>query len=183
MAAVMVLMPRMVKILMEGLLPVSESAREWLNKRFGDRKISIGLDAAVALGHPAVISTALILVPITIVIAVILPGNAVLPFGDLATIPFIVAFIVGAARGNIVHSVIVGTIMIGTCFYTSQQILLRCLHKWLWILISICGNSAIISGLTEGGIISYTGSSTNSLAYLTNEFIAADKIGDRRSSK
>lgn len=50
MAAVMVLMPRMVKILMEGLLPVSESAREWLNKRFGDREIYIGLDAAVALG-------------------------------------------------------------------------------------------------------------------------------------
>jgi hypothetical protein len=60
MAAVMVLMPRMVKILMEGLLPISESAREWLNKRFGDREIYIGLDAAVALGHPSVISTALI---------------------------------------------------------------------------------------------------------------------------
>lgn len=51
MVAVMVLMPRMVKILMEGLMPVSESARTWLNKRFGDREIYIGLDAAVALGR------------------------------------------------------------------------------------------------------------------------------------
>ena len=43
-------------------MPVSESARTWLNKRFGEREIYIiGLDAAVALGHPAVISTALIL--------------------------------------------------------------------------------------------------------------------------
>ena len=82
MAAVMVLMPRMVKILMEGLMPVSESAREWLNKRFGDREINIGLDAAVLLGHPSVIATALILTPITVLIAVVLPGNAVLPFGD-----------------------------------------------------------------------------------------------------
>lgn len=41
MAAVMVLMPRMVKILMEGLMPVSESARTWLNKRFGEREIYI----------------------------------------------------------------------------------------------------------------------------------------------
>ncbi|CDQ38453.1 galactitol-specific PTS transporter subunit IIC [Virgibacillus salexigens] len=122
MAAVMVLMPRMVKILMEGLMPVSESAREWLNKRFGDREIYIGLDAAVALGHPAVISTALILVPITVVLAVILPGNAVLPFGDLATIPFIVAFIVGAARGNIVHSVIVGTVMIAISLYIATDV-------------------------------------------------------------
>ena len=122
MAAVMVLMPRMVKILMEGLLPVSESAREWLNKRFGDREIYIGLDAAVALGHPSVISTALLLVPITVVMAVLLPGNQVLPFGDLATIPFIVAFIVGAARGNIIHSVIVGAIMIAISLYIATDI-------------------------------------------------------------
>ncbi|MGP4075977.1 galactitol-specific PTS transporter subunit IIC [Halobacillus sp. K22] len=122
MAAVMVLMPRMVKILMEGLMPVSESAREWLSKRFGDREIYIGLDAAVLLGHPSVISTALILVPITVVLAVILPGNSLLPFGDLATIPFVVAFIVGAARGNIVHSVIVGTVMIAMSLYFATDV-------------------------------------------------------------
>lgn len=122
MAAVMVLMPRMVKLLMEGLMPVSESARDWLNKKFGETDIYIGLDAAVALGHPAVISTALILVPITVVLAIILPGNALLPFGDLATIPFIVAFIVGAARGNIVHSVIVGTVMIAISLYIATDV-------------------------------------------------------------
>ncbi len=123
MAAVMVLMPRMVKILMEGLMPVSESARTWLNKRFpAKREIYIGLDAAVALGHPAVISTASNLVPITVLLAVILPGNQVLPFGDLATIPFVVAFIVGAARGNIIHSVIVGTIMIAISLYIATDV-------------------------------------------------------------
>ncbi|WP_077329171.1 galactitol-specific PTS transporter subunit IIC [Virgibacillus siamensis] len=122
MAAVMVLMPRMVKILMEGLMPVSESARQWLSKRFGDKEIYIGLDAAVLLGHPSVISTALILVPITVVLAIILPGNALLPFGDLATIPFVVAFIVGAARGNIVHSVIVGMIMIAISLYIATDV-------------------------------------------------------------
>ncbi|RKD69716.1 PTS system IIC component (Gat family) [Sinobaca qinghaiensis] len=122
MAAVMVLMPRMVKILMEGLMPVSESAREWLNKRFGDRDILIGLDAAVLLGHPSVIATALILVPVTVLLAVILPGNALLPFGDLATIPFIVAFIVGAAKGNIVHSVMVGSVMIAISLYLATDV-------------------------------------------------------------
>ncbi len=118
----MVLMPRMVKILMEGLMPVSESAREWLNKRFGDRDILIGLDAAVLLGHPSVIATALILVPVTVLLAVILPGNALLPFGDLATIPFIVAFIVGAAKGNIVHSVMVGSVMIAISLYLATDV-------------------------------------------------------------
>ena len=153
MAAVMVLMPRMVKILMEGLLPVSESAREWLNKRFGEREIYIGLDAAVALGHPAVISTALILVPVTVVLAVILPGNAVLPFGDLATIPFIIAFIVGAARGNIVHSVIVGTIMIGISLYIATDVAPMFTQMAVNIDFNMPEGSAAISSIDQGGNI------------------------------
>ncbi|MCB2295303.1 PTS galactitol transporter subunit IIC [Clostridium algoriphilum] len=111
MGGVMVLLPRMVKIIMEGLIPVSESVRDFLQKRFAGRELHIGLDAALAVGHPALLSTALILVPITILLALIIPGNKVLPFGDLATIPFLLAFVVGATKGNIVHSVIAGTIL------------------------------------------------------------------------
>ncbi|EHJ00786.1 MULTISPECIES: PTS galactitol transporter subunit IIC [unclassified Clostridium] len=124
MAGVMFLMPRMVRILMEGLIPVSESVREFLQKKdFGkDRKLTIGLDAAVAVGHPAVIATALVLVPITLFLAVILPGNQVLPFGDLATICFYVAFIVGSAKGNIVHSVISGTIVMALALLMATNI-------------------------------------------------------------
>ncbi|MFC3419024.1 galactitol-specific PTS transporter subunit IIC [Salinicoccus hispanicus] len=153
MAAVMVLMPRMVKILMEGLMPVSESARTWLNKRFGDRDIYIGLDAAVALGHPAVISTALILVPITVLMAVILPGNAVLPFGDLATIPFIVAFIVGAARGNIVHSVIVGTVMIAISLYVATDVAPIFTEMAQTANLDLPEGSVQVSSIDQGGNI------------------------------
>jgi len=109
---VMFLMPRMVKILMEGLLPISGAARDFMKKRFKGRELYIGLDAAVTIGHPANISTGLLLVPITILLAIVLPGNIVLPFGDLATIPFYMAFIVGSRRGNILHSVLAGTIVI-----------------------------------------------------------------------
>ena len=153
MAAVMVLMPRMVKILMEGLMPVSESARGWLNKKFGDKDIYIGLDAAVALGHPAVISTALILVPITVLMAVILPGNAVLPFGDLATIPFIVAFIVGAARGNIVHSVIAGAIMIAISLYIATDVAPIFTEMAVTANLDMPEGSAQVSSIDQGGNI------------------------------
>ena len=152
MAAVMVLMPRMVKILMEGLMPVSESARNWLNKRFGDREIHIGLDAAVALGHPAVIATALILVPVTVLL-VILPGNKVLPFGDLATIPFIVAFIVGAAKGNIIHSVIVGAIMIAISLYIATDIAPIFTSMADGTNVKMPSGSSQISSLDQGGNI------------------------------
>ncbi|MCD4838221.1 MULTISPECIES: PTS galactitol transporter subunit IIC [Neobacillus] len=121
MAAVMLLMPRMVKILMEGLIPISEAARNFLQKRYGDRDIYIGLDAALSVGHPSVMATALILVPITLFLAVILPGNKVLPFGDLATIPFYIAFVVAFLRGNIVHSVLAGTVMVALSLYMATN--------------------------------------------------------------
>ncbi|MCM3411722.1 PTS galactitol transporter subunit IIC [Metabacillus litoralis] len=151
MAGVMVLMPRMVKILMEGLTPVSESARSFLSKKFGQQDIYIGLDAAVAIGHPSVISTALILVPITVALAVVLPGNNVLPFGDLATIPFIVAFIVGAARGNIIHSVIVGTILIALTLYLATD--LAQVHTQLAIdgKFNMPEGTSLVSSLDQGG--------------------------------
>ncbi len=114
-AAAMFLLPRMVAILMEGLLPISEAARQFVQKRFPGRKFYIGLDSAVAVGQPSVIATSLILVPITLLLAIVLAplGNQVLPLVDLATIPFIVAVMVAIFRGNIIRSVIGGTILIG----------------------------------------------------------------------
>ncbi|RSL34049.1 PTS galactitol transporter subunit IIC [Salibacterium salarium] len=151
MSAVMVLMPRMVKILMEGLMPISQSARELLQKRFGAKDIYIGLDAAVAIGHPGVIATALILVPITIVLAIILPGNSVLPFGDLATIPFVVAFIVGAARGNIVHSVLVGTVLIALSLYMATDIAQLHTQMAQDAQFDMPENTNLISSIDQGG--------------------------------
>ena len=114
-AAVMVLLPRMVKILMEGLIPVAEAAREFIQKRSGgqvaeDRGINIGLDSAILIGHPAAISSALLLVPIAILLSVILPGNRVILFADLAVIPFIVALTAPLLNGNVLRMVIVGTV-------------------------------------------------------------------------
>lgn len=111
MGAVMFLMPRMVKILMEGLIPIQESAQKLLQTKYGDREIYLGMDAALSTGAPATLATGLLMVPITLFLAVILPGNRVLPFGDLATIPFFVGMIVPSRKGNILHSVITCTIV------------------------------------------------------------------------
>lgn len=113
MAGVMLLLPRVVKILMEGLIVVSEAARSFFQKRFAGQEFYIGLDSAIAIGHPTAIASALILVPITILLAVILPGNRLLPFGDLATIPFMVVLIAPITRGNVFRTVLIGTVVIG----------------------------------------------------------------------
>jgi PTS system galactitol-specific IIC component len=116
-AAVMLLLPRMVSILMEGLMPVSEAAREFMQKRAADREIYIGLDSAILIGHPAAISTSLLLVPIAILLSIILPGSRVILFADLAVIPFVVAMFAPLMRGNIVRMVIAGTLELLVGFY------------------------------------------------------------------
>lgn len=116
-AAVMLLLPRMVQILMEGLIPVSEAARDFMQKRAGGREFYIGLDSAILIGHPAAISSALLLVPIAILLSIILPGNRVILFADLAVIPFVVALFAPLMRGNIIRMVIAGTLELGVGFY------------------------------------------------------------------
>jgi PTS system galactitol-specific IIC component len=109
-AAVMLLLPRMVQILMEGLIPISEGARDFMSKRYGGREVYIGLDAAILIGHPSSIAAALILVPITILLAIILPGNRMMPFADLAALPFFVCMFAPITRGNVVRMIILGTL-------------------------------------------------------------------------
>jgi PTS system galactitol-specific IIC component len=102
---------------MEGLIPISEAARDFLNRRASNREIYIGLDSAILIGHPAAISTALLLVPIAIFMSLILPGNQVILFADLAVIPFVVAGFAPIMRGNIFRMVIAGIIELGIGFY------------------------------------------------------------------
>lgn len=121
-AAVMLLLPRMVKVLMEGLLPVSDAAQEFVRKRTGDRELLVGLDSAILIGHPAAISSSLILVPIAIVLSIILPGNRVILFADLAVIPFIVAMTAPLLKGNVFRMVIVGTVTLALGFYVANAL-------------------------------------------------------------
>ena len=111
--AVMKIMPKMVAMFMEGLMPISQAAQELMSKKFAGREVFIGLDAAVSLGEPAVIAVGLVLVPITIALAIILPGNRILPFADLAVIPYIVCLFTAMCKGNIFRALIVGTVVMG----------------------------------------------------------------------
>lgn len=123
-AAVMLLLPRMVAILMEGLVPISEAARNFVQKRFPGKKYYIGLDSAVVIGQPAVIATSLILVPVALLTAIALApaGNKVLPLVDLATIPFIVALMVPIFGGNIIRAVVGGALAIGGGLFIATTI-------------------------------------------------------------
>ncbi|MGG0554746.1 galactitol-specific PTS transporter subunit IIC [Priestia aryabhattai] len=121
MAAVMILMPKMVKCIMEGLLPVAGAARKLLEKKFKGKEFYIGLDPALLLGDTQVVAASLIFVPLTIILAMIVPGNKVLPFGDLATIGFFVGMTTGIHGGNLFRTLISGSFMISITLWISSQ--------------------------------------------------------------
>lgn len=122
MSAVMVLMPKMVGLLMEGLMPISEGAREFIYKKFPGKEVYIGLDAAIVIGNPANLTVGLLMVPITIVLSFILPYNRMLPFADLAVLPFIVIWAVASAKGNIFRGVINSTITLCGIFFIATDL-------------------------------------------------------------
>jgi PTS system galactitol-specific IIC component len=149
-AAVMVLLPRMVQILMEGLIPISEAARDFMRKRAADREVYIGLDSAILIGHPAVISSALLLVPIAILLSIILPGNRVLLFADLAVIPFVIAIFAPITRGNVVRIVIIGTVALAIGFFFANALAPLMTQAAVAADFAVPENAAMIVSIADG---------------------------------
>lgn len=112
---VMVILPRMTKLLMEALTPITTAVGDVLRKKFPGKDFYIGLDAAVLAGYPEVMAVGFVLIPISIIIAMILPGNKVLPFADLVGLTFIVTMTMPIYKGNVIRGIIGGTVIVTIC--------------------------------------------------------------------
>ncbi|MGE5485376.1 MAG: PTS galactitol transporter subunit IIC [Ignavibacteriales bacterium] len=120
-SAAMFLLPRMIGVLMEGLMPLSESAGEYMKKRYGGKNVYIGLDAAVVVGSPPIIATALLLIPTILVLALILPGNITLPVAELGGLVFFVVWAVVPSKGNIFRGWLLGTLFMIPILYIASD--------------------------------------------------------------
>lgn len=113
----MILIPKVIGFFMEALSPIAVGAKEFMAKRFSGREIYIGLDSAVLIGHPVTVAAAVILIPIVLGLSVILPGNRVLPFGDLAALFYFVAMVPFMSNGNLFRSIISGAVIMSIVLY------------------------------------------------------------------
>jgi len=148
-AAVMLLMPRVIKPIMDGLTPIAKHARKRLQAKFGGQEFLIGLDPALLLGHTSVVSASLIFIPLTILIAVLVPGNQVLPFGDLATIGFFVAMAVAVHQGNLFRTLISGVIIMSITLWIATQTI--GLHTKLAENAGALKAGGMVASLDQGG--------------------------------
>ena len=118
MGAVMELIPRITSLFIEGLKPISEATRELIAKKFGaDKKFYIGMSPALVIGHPTTLVVSLLLIPVTLVMAVLLPGNQFLPLASLAGMFYVFVMVLPYTGGNVLRSLIVGLVVLAIGLY------------------------------------------------------------------
>ncbi|MGN1377786.1 MAG: PTS transporter subunit IIC [Dorea sp.] len=123
-AAAMVLIPRMVSIMMEGLTPMGNAANEYMHRKVGeDADVYIGMDIALGLGDPACITCTAIMIPVTILLAFLIPDMRFFPLGILAEVCYLAPMCVMTSKGNIFRTLICMTLlMFVTLFFANMFI-------------------------------------------------------------
>ncbi len=111
-AVIMIVMPRAFNLLMKGLVPILDDIGSFIQRRITKKQLYIGLDPIMLAGHPAVIGLSVLMVPLTVYIATILPGDTILPGSDLIFIPFFIIWAVAVSKGDIIRSIISAVILI-----------------------------------------------------------------------
>ncbi len=122
MGAVMELIPRITSLFIEGLKPISDATRELIAKKFkGAVGLNIGMSPALVIGHPATLVVSLLLIPVTLFLAVMLPGNEFLPLASLAGMFYVFPLVLPITKGNVVKTFIIGLVVltIGLYFVTN----------------------------------------------------------------
>lgn len=122
MGAVMELIPRITKLFIDGLMPMSDKAKTLIENKFHGKKINIGMSPALVLGHPTTLVVSLLLIPVILFVAVVLPGNKFLPLASLAGMFYVPIMMLPFTKGNVVRTFIVGLIalIIGLYFVTDM---------------------------------------------------------------
>lgn len=108
MGAVMVLIPRITGLFIEGLKPIADKTRETLSRRFKNMDMNIGMSPALVIGHPATLIATILLIPAAIVLAVVLPGNKFLPVASLAGVFYLFPSVLPVTNGNVFRTFLTG---------------------------------------------------------------------------
>lgn len=129
-SAVMTIFPLVTDVFAKAFKPLAKSIdqqrRAHVNQQsikdpINDRKRwFLAVDDGVGYGESATIISGIILIPIMVIIAFILPGNRTLPVVDLISLPFMVESIVAITNGNILKVIANGVVWFSIGLYCSS---------------------------------------------------------------
>ena len=118
-SAVMAIFPKVAGIFSQAFIPITDAARKSTMKREkgSNREWYLGINDAVGFGEPATLTSGLLLIPIMVAMAFILPGNDVIPVVDLIALPFMIQGLVAITNGNMAKIIFSGTIWFSLGLY------------------------------------------------------------------
>lgn len=136
MAAVLVLIPRVTQLLIEGLNPISEATKNLISKKFKGQELWIGMSPSLVVGHPTNLVCSLLVIPVILFVSVFLPGNKFLPIASLAGAMYIFPFVIPLVKGNVFRTFLFGVLALIAGNYISTS------------LAPIFTESALLAGTT-----------------------------------
>lgn len=108
-ACAMTLFPMISKLFMEALNPIANAMSNFMKRHFKDREVYIGVDWPILAGRSELWVTMIILVPIELIFAVILPKNNILPFAGIINLSFANAALL-LTGANLMRMIVLGII-------------------------------------------------------------------------
>jgi len=109
-AAIMAVFPKVAGIFANAFTILTDAYKSKAIESGEGREWYLSVNDAVGYGEPNTLVTGIILIPIMLALAFILPGNQVLPMADLCALPYMVEVFVAVSNGNVVKSIIMGAI-------------------------------------------------------------------------
>ncbi len=122
-AAVMFILPKTAGLIAEGIKPVTETLRERIQARFPNKEeLYVAVDTGILMENKSVIISGLLLMPIALGLAFVIPGNRTLPLGDLPNLLSIISLTVLASRGNVFRAVLTGIPLVATFMLIASRL-------------------------------------------------------------
>lgn len=109
-AAVMAVFPKVAGIFASAFTTLTDAYKKKAAASGQGREWYLSVNDAVAYGEPNTLVTGIILIPIMLALAFVLPGNKILPMLDLVALPYMVEVFVAVSNGNIAKSIVTGAI-------------------------------------------------------------------------
>ena len=107
-SAVMSVFPKISSIFAGSFTAITEASKKSIKGTKGEWYLSV--NDATGYGESATLITGIMLMPLVLIVAFVLPGNRVLPLLDLVAIPYLIQPIIAVSNGNIAKSTLSGIV-------------------------------------------------------------------------
>ena len=105
----------------DAMEPLSQGITDFMNKRLGGRQVLIGIDWPFLAARPEMWAAANVIAPIMLLLALILPGNQILPLGGIIAIGLTPALLV-VCRGKLIRMILIGSLIIPVFLWSGTAI-------------------------------------------------------------